>query len=218
MKKILLILASFLSVSALAQQKVSILGDSYSTFYGYIPAHYSCWYPSNNNDVKAVEQTWWMQFISTGDYVLEKNDSYSGSTVCNTGYNAADFSDRAFFTRVNMLGHPDIIFILGGTNDSWAGAQVGSYQWAKWNHEDLFTYRPALAYLLTSVKQLYPKAEIYFVLNDGLREEIISSTEKICTRYKIDLIKLRNIDKQDGHPSIAGMKAISDQIVEYRSK
>lgn len=222
MKRIIYSLALCLGLclSANAQQKVSILGDSYSTFQDYIPSHYSCWYPTKleRNNVQSADQTWWMQFIASGDYVLEKNDSYSGSTICNTGYSAADFSDRAFPTRVNMLGRPDIIFIFGGTNDSWAGAEVGNYKYGKWSHEDLFFYRPALAYLLTTAKMLYPKAEIYFLLNDCLREEINESTEKLCSKYKVDLIKLHDIDKQEGHPSIAGMTAICEQIIEYRSK
>lgn len=209
-----------LCLSASAQQKVSILGESYSTFKDYIPSHYSCWYPTEpeRNDVQKVEQTWWSLFIASGDYVLEKNDSYSGSTICNTGYNAADYSDRAFTTRVNMLGRPDIIFIFGGTNDSWAGSEVGSYKYGNWTHEDLFYFRPAMACLLNSAKMLYPKAEIYFILNTNLREEINESVEKLCKRYSVDLIKLYDIDKQDGHPSMAGMKAISDQIADYLSK
>ena len=49
-------------------------------------------------------------------------NSYSGSTICNTGYRDEDYSDRSFINRTTLLGNPDIILICGGTNDSWANA------------------------------------------------------------------------------------------------
>ena len=80
-------------ISAEAQKDeiktVAILGDSYSTFDGYIPEGNACWYfttPQGENDVVAVEQTWWHQFCREGGYELVLNESYSGATVCNTGY------------------------------------------------------------------------------------------------------------------------------------
>ena len=35
-------------------KKVSILGDSYSTFQGVIPAHYAPFYPNDKNDCTKV--------------------------------------------------------------------------------------------------------------------------------------------------------------------
>ena len=49
---------------------VAILGDSYSTFDGYIPEGNACWYfttPQGDNDVVKVEDTWWYQFCEDGD-------------------------------------------------------------------------------------------------------------------------------------------------------
>ena len=62
------------SFSLHAQEKakpvVSILGDSYSTFDGYIPQGNESWYftkPVNNRtDVVDVKQTWGWQLISEG--------------------------------------------------------------------------------------------------------------------------------------------------------
>ena len=60
-------MAALLLISAcsFAQPKeiktVAILGDSYSTFDGYIPEGNACWYfttPQGENDVVSVEQTW----------------------------------------------------------------------------------------------------------------------------------------------------------------
>ena len=43
-------------------KKLSILGDSISTFDGWIPEGYSCFFPMNG-DVAEVEQTWWQMVL-----------------------------------------------------------------------------------------------------------------------------------------------------------
>ncbi len=211
-------LALVIAVAASAQKKVSILGDSYSTFRGYIPQHYDVYYPIEPVDVKEVEQTWWSLFIAENGYQLEKNNSWSGSTICNTGYGGNDYSDRSFFSRINMLGNPDIILIFGGTNDAWAGSPLGEYKYKNWRKADLYGFRPALAYMLSELKMLYPSAEICFMLNSELSEGINESVMKICGKYKVPVLVLHDIDKQMGHPSVAGMKAISAQLTEFLAK
>ena len=100
-----------------AKKKVSVLGDSYSTFTGHNPEGYAPFYPNDRNDVVKVEQTWWDLYIKAMGYELEANNSWGGTTICNTGYGRMDSSKSAFNSRVDMLGNPDIIFIFGGTND-----------------------------------------------------------------------------------------------------
>lgn len=213
----LLLLLVFASGSAFAQQKVSILGDSYSTFHDYVtPDSNICWYGvpgvERENDVKKVEETWWHHFINSHGYQLEINNSYSGATICNTGYKQADYTDRSFVTRMSNLGKPDVIFIFGGTNDSWAGVPIGNYQYESWTKEDLFYFRPAFCQLLDYVIKHYPGAEVYNITNTGLSEDIVESIREICRHYNITNISLHDIDKQWGHPSIQGMKSISEQI------
>ena len=53
---ILTLMAAMVVAASAQTKKVSILGDSYSTFQGIIPANYSTFYPNNQNDVKEVEQ------------------------------------------------------------------------------------------------------------------------------------------------------------------
>ena len=50
------------------------------------------------------------------------------------------------------------------------------------------------------LQRRYPKAKVYSILNSELQEEVNES--------------LHDIEKQNGHPSIKGMKAISDQLQE----
>lgn len=223
MKKntLVIMLVTIISMMSCAQsKKISILGDSYSTFGGYIyPETNLAWYNGNDkgkakNDVENVKQTWWYQLIAQKGDSLEINNSYSGSTVCCTGYHGRDFSDRAFITRVLNLGNPDVILVFGGTNDSWAGAPVGKYTYSDFTKADLYSFRPAFAYMLDRLKAHYPKAKIINITNSGLSDEITQSMQEICRHYGVDNIILHDIDKQSGHPSVAGMKAIADQLAD----
>lgn len=217
MKRALSAVAAILLCATLSAQtpKVSILGDSYSTFRGAIPQGYAVFYPLQGNDVKNVGETWWHQFITDAGMQLEVNNSYSGSTICNTGYNREDYSDRAFVSRVNEIGSPDILFIFGGTNDAWAGSPIGEYKYRNISKADLYYFRPALAYLLDELKSLYPKTKIYFLLNTELKEEINESVKTVCLHYGVPVIVLHDIDKQISHPSKEGMKAIASQISDF---
>lgn len=145
---------------------------------------------------------------------MELNNSYSGATVCHTGYNKEDYSDRSFITRMNNLGNPDIIFVFGGTNDNWAGAPIGEFKYGDWTKEELYSFRPAFAYMLDYLKKQYPEAEIYNIINSGLKDEVTQSMEEICRHYEITNIRLHDIDKQSGHPSISGMESIRKQVWE----
>lgn len=218
--------------------KVTIFGDSYSTFAGYLSCDSNAvWYfpeghRSRNkaNDVTKVEETWWYQVIDKLNAKLEVNNSFSGATICYSGYpkdarwagnikvkgreQFADFSNRSFVNRSNALGNPDLILICGGTNDSWCGAKVGDYVYGNQTYEQLCDFRPAMAKMLADIKQNYPTARILFILNSELREDINESVHTICKHYAVECLDLKNIEKQMGHPSVKGMKAFAEQVVE----
>lgn len=208
-----------LATIASAQTKVSILGDSYSTFGGAVqPETNLCWYNGpdsgweKNNDVKELDQMWWSILCRDNGWEVERNNSYSGSTVCCTGYSKKDYSDRAFITRVLNIGSPDIILVFGGTNDSWAKAPVGEYKYAGWTKNDLYSFRPAFAYMLHHLKEAYPQALICNITNSQLSDAVTGSMDEICRHYGVTNVRLHDIDKQMGHPSQAGMQAIAAQV------
>lgn len=222
MKKIsFLIFVLLLSISASAAKqdslRVTIFGDSYSTFEGYnYPSTNETWYFAKgrrDNDVKRVEETWWYQVAQEMAYKVERVNSYSGSTVCRTGYNRADYTERAFITRMSNLGEPDVILICAATNDCWAGAPIGEYKYGNWTDGDLYTFRPAMAKLCWGLRTNYPKARLLFIINSELKPEFNESIATICDHYDVPYLLLHDINKQSGHPSVAGMKAIAEQVV-----
>lgn len=220
MRRISFLLLLMLTLTVSAQKRaVSILGDSYSTFKGFVvPDTNFVWYPSKplqdneGNDVQHVRQTWWHQFIRQGNFRLCQNNSFSGATICNTGYKGEDYSDRSYVTRASYLGSPEVIIIFGGTNDTWAKSPIGQYQYADWTSQDLYSFRPAMACLLSSLQDRYPGVEIYVVINDILSKDITESMQVISDHYGVRYILLHDIDKQWGHPSQKGMTQIAEQL------
>ncbi len=225
---IVLLLSSLALFAAGGQESiaVSILGDSYSTYQGWLtPDTNAIWYADidsrwhhKDNDVSDVSQTWWHLVIERLGARLELNNSFSGSTICNTGYGKADYSDRSFITRSPYLGEPDVIFVFGATNDSWAGAPVGEYMYGGWTKGSLYSFRPAMSKLLSDLKSNYPTARIIFILNSELRDDISSSVLTVCRHYAVPCVVLEGIEKQAGHPSQKGMSQIADQICEFCAK
>lgn len=214
---IIIALVGVLAVSAQAKPSVSILGDSYSTFEGWLtPDTNLVWYTvpadARRTDVKSVSDTWWHQVMERKGWRLEVNNSYSGSTVCNTGYRGEDYTHESFVTRMAALGAPDVILVFGATNDSWAGVPLGEFKYEGITRADLYSFRPAMAYMLASLKERYPRAELYFICNDGLKESITQSVGEVCRHYGVPLIQLKGIDKKSGHPSVKGMRQIADQV------
>ena len=225
MKKLLFVLLTALFAGTVTAQipSVSILGDSYSTYEDFVtPATNELWYYAQNGegktDVKDVSQTWWHQVVKENGWRLCLNNSYSGATICYTGYDGNDYSARSFNTRMNNLGSPDIIFVFGATNDSWAGAPIGEYKYEGITKADMYSFRPALAYMLKWMTDYYLNTKIYFLLNDDLRDEIDESVKTICARYGVPVIELEGIDKISGHPSVKGMRQIADQVNRFLKK
>ena len=212
--------------------RISIFGDSYSTFEDYItPATNEPWYywqtnprKTKGNDVMHPDQTWWWQVIERLGARLETNNSYSGSTIGYTGYVIPEtgkhdnYKPRSFITRAPDLGSPDIILVCAGTNDSWDGEELGEYKYSGFTEADLFTFRPAMAKWCLTMKELYPRQRIVFIINTDLKPDFVESMKLLLDRYGIEYLQLKKIDKQYGHPSVKGMRSIADQVVEYLRK
>ena len=221
----LLALAIILSACVKTPEPIrfSILGDSYSAYEGFVYPDTNDVYHFDEIGVTGSEQMWWAQVADSTGWILERNNSFSGSMISN--FDIMDFYlPVSFIHRMNNLGHPDVIFILGGVNDVWYGASFGEYVYSDWTEEQLRSYRPALAYLLDNLQHLYPKAKLYFLLETnpcpgGIDEETrmgyITSTHRIANHYNVDCIDLLDIHKKLWHPDVQGQKEIANQVLEY---
>ncbi|MBQ1731472.1 MAG: hypothetical protein II037_04615, partial [Bacteroidales bacterium] len=166
----------------------------------------------DRTDVEKVEQTWWWILCDEYGLQLEINNSYSGSTISYSGYYGRDYKDRSFITRAPNIGNPDIILVFGATNDDWAGAPLGTLKYEGWSEEDLYFFRPAMTYLANYLTDNHPKAKIYFIVNDCLKDEITATIREVCNHYGISVVELKNIAKKTSHPTVAGMRQIAEQV------
>lgn len=231
MKKIaLLIVVAVLMTACVkpeepSQTRFSVLGDSYSTFEGYVdPDSNEVWEHYSSIGVTTVEQMWWFKVADSMEWLLEKNNSFSGSLICNyQDFEGGEhYGPNSFIRRVDNLGHPDVIFILGGTNDVWQEAPFGDFVYNDWTDEQLCSFRPALACLLDYTQRHYPKAKIYFLLEtspcpggitEETRQNFVESVHRITSHYGVDCIDLE-IHKDWWHPDKHGQKDIARQVLE----
>ena len=208
---------------------VLILGDSYSTFEGCIPEGYKSWYfsvPENDTDVTDKTKTWWYKLIENTDSELVRNESYSGTTVCNIRYGGEYCPKTSFIGRFDKLINDgffkqntvDTVLIFGGTNDSWANSPVGSAETEDFNAESLKCVLPAFRYLLKRVKQTLPDAETVFIMNTELKKEISDGFINLCNICGTEYVTLKEISKKSGHPDIKGMEQIYRQVYGFLEK
>ena len=212
-------------------KNIVILGDSYSTYEGYIPQDYRFYYCEQGREVgppvtkMALKDTWWKRLLDdTGDNLLQ-NNSWSGSTIGYTGYDGEDCStSSSFIYRFRRLKEDgffdknriDTIYIFGGTNDSWSNAPLDSMQFENWQEKDLYSVLPAICYLIHEVKAAAKNTEIVVVINTDIKEEIQDGLQAAATRYGVKYIRLQNIEKENGHPNANGMSQIYQQVKGIR--
>lgn len=204
---------------------VLIFGDSYSTFEGYIPTGYACYYiprEKAETDVRKVEETWWHQVISETGSTLLLNDSWSGSTVCNTGYNGDCSKTNSFIYRLNKYkangffdkNKVDTVFVFGGTNDNWTNGPVGEVKFDDITEEDLLSVLPGMSCFIKNLVETLPNAKIYCLINTQLRFVIADGYKQIAEHYGVTPIIFKNIRKANNHPTVQGMIDIKNEILE----
>ncbi len=112
-------------------RRISIIGDSISTFEGFVPTINRCFYFKSNSHLTGIESakdTWWMKVIDALDGEFLANASYAGSMVEGMGFPAGSSPERA---RQVLGGEsvrsskPDDILVFYGINDyGWGGAKA----------------------------------------------------------------------------------------------
>lgn len=211
----------------------SILGDSYSTFKGYVTNENSTqWYPTNDSSCSGyayrdtnlltdVTQTWWYKYAKETNSKLIENNSWSGAPVSYDGWGSGttDAIASSFYTRCEDVGKPDICFIFGGTNDSSVGVALGDYKYSDFTDADMVYFRPSVARLID--RMLYSKylvgTKLIWVINGRMNTSYKTSVSTICDHYGIPVCTVSNFEVAGGHPTPAGMESIKNQLITFIS-
>lgn len=137
-------------------KKLSILGDSISTFSGYIPSGNATFYPRPY--CPTVNDTWWKKLIDALGMVLDVNNSWSGSRVTTT----AGEESAGCMTRCQNLGtSPDVIIVYMGINDFNGEVSLGTYDGNGTFPTVTTNFREAYAIMIEKIMTAYPHAEIW---------------------------------------------------------
>lgn len=205
-------------------QNILILGDSYSTFEGYIPEGFATYYSPTDErtDVRCVEQTWWHMLCREMNLHLIQNNSWSGSTVSYTGRSGDCSKTSSFITRLEKLSKEnffekhaiDTVLILGATNDHRINVPLGDIQWEA-THEELFSVRPAICRLVALAREALPNGNVVFIINEELKPEIKEAIIQASEHYEISVLSLCGITTVNRHPTIEGMQQIKDQVKNF---
>lgn len=204
--------------SPYAGKTISVLGDSISTYVGFIPTEdaenleHRAKYP-NKQILTNVNKTWWMQLVLQLDADLGINDSWAGSTVSNSlDGNSGDWGENAAMaslTRIKNLGAngtPDVILFYGGTNDIGLGVPRGYFypesaptevdlESTKW-----ISFVDAYCATILRMQYFYPEAQIVAILptytidyyTDGKLQYFNEEIIEICDFYDIPWVDLRH--------------------------
>ena len=195
---------------------ISIMGDSISTFEGWIPVedghnlNHRKRYPQANlfDDVRL---TWWHMLITNLGAKLGVNDSWAGSMVSNTATtNSGDSGPDACMssvTRITNLGSngtPDLIFFYGGTNDAARNVPMGTFDPSKFQQIDLTTttwstFADAYAVAIMRMQYYYPDAKIIAMTPTWTTsyytpqrlDEVVKVIKEVCDYYGIAVVDLR---------------------------
>lgn len=145
---------------------ISILGDSISTYDGWIPEGFHVYYPFSG-DVTDVSQTWWKGLIDDTGMELCANNSSSGSTCAGDSLSIEDPFSGCGDGRLSFLSGsqgrlPDIIIIYMGTNDLLMGIPIGDNDGTKLVEEGTIdNFSDAYCMILDKLASYYPTAQIF---------------------------------------------------------
>lgn len=142
-------------------KKLSILGDSISTFTGYIPSGQSSEYNGANYNGLQVSDTWWMKLINALEMTLLVNNSWSGTCV-TTARDSVKGTNSNAMVRSELLGeNPDVIILYMGINDFCFEVALGTYDGRSELPSSGTDFSSAYAITLNNMMTAYPRAEIW---------------------------------------------------------
>ena len=145
---------------------LSILGDSISTYEGYIPEGFAVFFPLKG-EVTDVSQTWWMKLLDDTGMKLCSNDSSAGSTCVGYSMSVDDPKYGCGGYRISALAGeqgkiPDVIIIYMGTNDLLTAVPLGDNDGTELVEEGMIeNFSDAYCLILDKVQGDYPAARIY---------------------------------------------------------
>lgn len=212
--------------------RIGLIGDSISTFEGWIPEGYVAYYPASSSEIMDVSQTYWYRLIYDlmPDAVLDRNLAYSATRVAVIGTND-NYDRNDFVTRIDQIGfdNPDIVIIHGGTNDRRASTPnhvpLGEYGFdLPIDQLDRTCFRSAYVCMVRKIMERHPGVKIVCIIGDTLNTEkyqgLADSIRTIAEHYGFSTVSFTYaLESADGvHPNASGAQYMADRIYEVMAQ
>ncbi len=155
-----------LETSPLAGLRLSLLGDSISSYIGTVPSGNDVYYTGSNSGVTSYTQMWWYVLCQETGMEPLVIDGYSGSAVTqledSSHVNKVPMSSDTRCGRLHSGStNPDIILIAGGVND-YTYAQSAQSEPLAWDGHTAPTlgnsFTEAYACMIKKLQTNYPNA------------------------------------------------------------
>lgn len=194
-----------------AGKTFSIIGDSISTFDGFVPEGFKVFYPYPTADVELYE-TWWMRTITGVGGSLFVNNSYSGSCVADSSSSATKNESRLQHCIINGQA-PDVILVFMGANDCASAYVTAS------------AFDAGYKQMLDNLQKLCPNSEIILctlpnnkLYTDANQVEFNNIIIKYAEEYNLKLVDTSSVNIEDhlcdsAHPLASGMELIANQMI-----
>lgn len=137
---------------------VSIVGDSISTYEGFVPERYAVFYKGctrSDAGLNSVYDMWWAKVNQYLRAYICVNNSYSGSQVTGNSFPSASSDERTSLLHTAQY-RPNMILVYLGFNDFGRGIPVKPAQDKRLS--DTFGY--AYQNMLLKLRMNYPEAVI----------------------------------------------------------
>ena len=208
------------------KRKISILGDSISTFTGYTPRE-GVFYDSYvqwEAGIQSVEDTWWMQVLRAVDGELGVNHSLAGSMVSGNLSTSAMSEER--IKKLGENGIPDSILVSAGCND-WGFCVLPeefeeAYQMMLHRLKKQYPHTDIWCATLPEGKQ--PEGAAFFNVDGTISKRVYSDIiRKAAAKAEVYIADLAASQREYGtidgiHPDKAGMKTLADMWIREIKK
>ena len=184
---------------------VSILGDSISTYNGWIVSGRDYYYPKG--DVDSVDKTWWKRVIDRGEMTLCNNASWGGTGLCIDYSQRHDAFGGASDARISELANPttsaspDIILIYISTNDWSVGKEIGNFDSTMDVPSDgnVTEITTGYAMMLYKIRQSYPNATVFCLLQLNGRHHANDTTYPYLNGVGESIYQLNQAETEIAH-------------------
>lgn len=202
---------------AITNSRISVIGDSYSTFDETGTYSEEFYYPfhSKGNDVTEKSQTWWEVLARKAGMTVIGVDAYSGSSITEReGDNTPSMVSRI---KAAPEKHADVIILMGGLNDAWQEVEIGPTDPKYAAENECNKFAPALRYALKLLKENNPNSKIIYslIVYDRSVEAYQKAAETICKEENVIFVPISGIKCVSYHPTVKGMEQIADALLPY---